>query len=86
MGSDLINADRLGRCPDCGDAVHRNDERWEITREGDDHPPMGTSVHYHAGCAPFGATSIPDEIEREQARKQAGEAMRRDLAEGFDAE
>jgi len=60
--------------------------RWEITREGDDHPPTGTSVHYHAGCAPFGATSIPDEIEREQARKQAGEAMRRDLAEGFDAE
>jgi len=84
--TDLVNPDRLGRCPDCGDAVHQGDERWEITREGDDHPPMGTTVHYHDGCAPFGATSIPDEIEKATSRRQRSAEMRQKLVEGPDAE
>ncbi|GGO03792.1 hypothetical protein [Haloarcula pellucida] len=81
---DLLDPDRLGRCPDCGDDVYRDDERWEITRDGDDQPPTGTTVRYHEGCAPFGATHIPDEIEKEQRSRKRGAEMRRELAEGID--
>lgn len=85
MGS-LLNPDRLGHCPDCGDAVHRDDERYEITRDGDGESPTGTTIHYHEGCAPFGATSIPDEIEKAQRNRKRGAEMRRTLLEDSDAE
>jgi len=86
VASDFFNPQMLGRCPSCDDAVYRVDERWEVTREGESHPPMGTSVHYHKDCAPFGATSIPDEIEKQAGRRQRGAEMRQKLAEGPDAE
>jgi len=81
----LLDPDRLGRCPSCKETVRREDEHYEVTRNGEDHPLTGTSVFYHADCAPFGATSIADQVEKQQASRKRGSEMRAELANGGDS-
>lgn len=88
MGDTNVGFDpsKLGRCPGCGDAVSRDDEHFELTRYGEDHPSWGTSIYYHDDCAPFGSTSIPGKIENAQRRRERGKKMRAELAGGRDDE
>jgi len=79
--TDRVDGVIIAECPN---AVHRDDPHFEVCRDGDDEPPTGTSIYFHADCAPFGATSIEDEIEKERRSRKRGAEMRRKLAEGVD--
>jgi len=74
---------RLGFCPDCHEAVSRDDDHYRVTRDAEEEDLIsGTTIYYHAECAPFGATSIDDEIDKKNRAHERGQKMRSRLLEG----
>lgn len=62
----MLNPNRIGHCPECRDGVDREeDDYYKIERRRSDEEGTGDTIVYHEECAPFGATRIPEELDRQ---------------------
>lgn len=73
--------------PDCTERVRAHtsedvDDHYRVGHVSGDDGPTRTTLYYHEGCEPFGATRIPDSLERKRDRRERGAGMRRELVEG----
>lgn len=66
--SSLRDGWKSERCAGCGERIQtrgeENDAYREIVAKGAGENGTGTSIFYHKSCAPFGSTSIEDELEK----------------------